>query len=376
MAKKNSNGVLVIPALNPEAKFLDLAMEMAQYFEDIIVVNDGSDEAHVSVFTSIKEALGEKVHLLTHEVNQGKGIALKTAFSYYMESSLKEDYVGIVAADSDGQHEYADVVMLDQKLGEEHERCIHIGHRDLNSKIMPPRSKFGNKLTAFLFNFLYGVKLKDTQTGLRAFSADIMPWLIDLKGARFEYEMNMLIHSKNAGVALYEHPIKTKYEENHKSTYSTFKDSFRVGKVLLGPLVWFIVAALAACVVDIGGFAVLEYWLLPKAGIHDDAISILLATVISRAVSSVVNFCCNRFVTFGGKKISRSSIWKYYLLFFVQMAASYGLVLGCTMLFGVVEGSIAVTLIKIVVDLLLSLCSYQVQMRWVFKKKCEKKKTA
>jgi hypothetical protein len=66
-----------------------------------------------------------------------------------MESSLKEDYVGIVAADSDGQHEYADVVMLDKKLGEDHERCIHIGHRDLNSKIMPPRSKIGNKLTAF-----------------------------------------------------------------------------------------------------------------------------------------------------------------------------------------------------------------------------------
>ena len=66
MAKKNSNGVLVIPALNPEEKFLGLAVEMAQYFEDIIVVDDGSDEAHVCVFQNIKEALGDKVHLLTH----------------------------------------------------------------------------------------------------------------------------------------------------------------------------------------------------------------------------------------------------------------------------------------------------------------------
>jgi membrane protein implicated in regulation of membrane protease activity len=57
------------------------------------------------------------------------------------------------------------------------------------------------------------------------------------------------------------------------------------------------------------------------------------------------------------------------LLFFVQMGASYGLVLGFTALFG--GGQV---FIKIVVDLILSLCSYQVQMRWVFKKKKEKKK--
>lgn len=372
MAKKNSNGVLVIPALNPEEKFLDLAVEMAQYFEDVIIVNDGSDEAHRGVFDAIKTALGDRVHLLVHEVNQGKGVALKTAFSYYMESSLKEDYVGLVAADSDGQHEYADVVMLDQKLGEQHERCIHIGHRDLNSKVMPPRSKFGNKLTAFLFNVLYGVKLKDTQTGLRAFSADILPWLVELKGSRFEYEMNMLIHSKNAEIALIEHPIKTKYEENHKSTYSTFKDSFRVGKVLLGPLLFFILAAVAACIVDIGGFALLEEWALPKKGIHNDAISILIATVVPRAMSSVINFLCNRYLTFGGKRISRSSFGKYYLLFFVQMGASYGLVLAFTTLFGGEQVFIKIV-VKIVVDLLLSLCSYQVQMRWVFKKKKDKK---
>jgi putative flippase GtrA len=223
-----------------------------------------------------------------------------------------------------------------------------------------------------LFNFLYGVKLKDTQTGLRAFSTDIMPWLIELKGARFEYEMNMLIHSKNADIALIEHPIKTKYEENHKSTYSTFKDSARVAKVLLGPLVWFIVAALVACAVDITGFALLEHWILPEFfNITNPALSILISTVGARAVSSIINFCCNRFLTFGGKKISKSSIWKYYMLFFAQICASYALVYGFTMLFG--GGQV---FIKIVIDVILSICSYQVQMRWVFKKKSDKKRGA
>ena len=105
--------------------------------------------------------------------------------------------------------------------------------------------------------------------------------------------------------------------------------------------------------------------------ITNPALSILISTVGARAVSSIINFCCNRFLTFGGKKISKSSIWKYYMLFFAQICASYALVYGFTMLFG--GGQV---FIKIVIDVILSICSYQVQMRWVFKKKSDKKRGA
>lgn len=369
MNERKSNGVLVIPALNPEPKFKDLAVEMAQYFSAIIVVDDGSKEECKPVFAEIKEALGEKGHMLVHEVNQGKGIAIKTAITYYQESGLQEEYLGLITADSDGQHEYPDVVKLDEKLGEKHERAMHIGHRDLDSDIMPPRSKIGNKTTAFLFNLLYGVKLKDTQTGLRAFSNDILDWLLSIKGARFEYEMNMLILSKDADVKLYETPINTKYEENHKSTYNTFKDSFRVAKVLLGGLGQFVLAAILASATDLGGFALLYYLLLPYIAPQMLVpTALLVSQVTSRALSSVVNFLVNRFVTFGGKRISRSSIWKYYLLWVTQLGASYAIVLGFTMLLGGGE-----FWIKMITDLLLSLLSYQIQMRWVFKKKKIKK---
>ena len=367
MENQKSNGVLVIPALNPEPTFRDLAVEMANYFPVLIVVDDGSKEECKPVFASIKEALGDRVHLLTHEVNQGKGAALKTAIGYYLNSPLKEEFVGLVTADSDGQHEYPDVVNLDRRLGEKHERALHIGHRDLDSKIMPPRSKIGNKTTAWLFKVLYGVKLKDTQTGLRAFSNDILEWLLTIKGARFEYEMNMLILSKNADVKLYETPIKTKYEENHKSTYNTLRDSFRVAKVLLGGFAEFLLAALLASLTDLGCFALLYYVLLPNS--LDVAVALLVSQFTARALSSIVNFLVNRFLTFGGKRISKHSIWKYYVLWLGQLGASYGIVLGFTVLFGGGE-----FLIKLVTDFLLSLLSYQVQMRWVFKKKVVKNK--
>ncbi|MBQ8374961.1 MAG: bifunctional glycosyltransferase family 2/GtrA family protein [Clostridia bacterium] len=368
MEIRSSNAALAIPALNPTPAFFYLVESLTKHFGDIIIVNDGSDETHSDVFREIKRVFGEKIRLLSHEQNRGKGAALKTAFAYYLESDLKDRYLGVVTMDCDGQHEVSDAVKLDAALGQEHCRCIHIGCRNLNSKVMPFRSKLGNKATALAFSLLYGVKLKDTQTGLRGFSGDILDWLVGLQGDRFEYEMNMLIHSKEAEIALIEHSITTKYEVNHTSHYHTVSDSLRVAKVLAKPLLFFILAAAVAGAVDLGGFSLLYYALLPALGVKDLEVALLFATVLSRVLSSGVNFACNRFLTFGGKNISRSSIFKYYSLWLVQMGASYGLVLLFTSMLG---GAVWV---KLIVDFCLSLISYQVQMHWVFKKKsCERK---
>ena len=365
MEEKRSNGVLIIPALNPEPKFVGLLGEFVGYFQDVILVDDGSNEQGKAVFAEIAEKYGERVRILTHEVNGGKGKALKTAFAYYVQSDLKDKYVGVVTADCDGQHTFVDTVKLDESLGAYPEKSLHIGYRDLYSKNMPFRSKFGNRSTALLFSLLYGVKLKDTQSGLRAFSNDLMDWLLEIKGNRFEYEMNMLIQSKNVDLKTYEVPIETRYAEHHTSHYRTLQDSMRVLKVLLGGLISFIAAALVASVVDLGAFALLYYVILPSE--MDVSAALLISTVASRVVSSVANFLFNRFVTFGGKRISRSSVFKYYLLWALQLSASYGSVLGLTLLFGGGE-----FFIKLVVDLVLSMLGYQVQLRWVFKKKEEK----
>ena len=367
MEGTKSNGILVIPSLNPTPQFFDLTKKMAEYFTELIVVNDGSTEETVHVFSDIKAELGDRVHILTHEVNYGKGVALKTAFTYYRDSGLMEKYVGVVTADSDGQHEFDDVKMIDEKLGAHHDRAMIIGHRDIDSPIMPPKSKVGNKITAFLFNALYGVKLKDTQTGLRAFSNDIMDWLIGIKGDKFEYEMRMLILSKDADVAIYEYPITTKYEEVHVSHYKPFRDSIRVGVVLMGSFFSFLLAALVSFGVDIGLFALFDYVVFSHL---DLATALLWATVVSRVSSSILNFVVNRLFTFGGKRISRKSILKYYALWITQLLVSYLCVLGFTQWFG----ADAKVLIKCIVDISLALCSYQIQMRWVFKKKREKKK--
>lgn len=356
-----SFAVLVIPSLNPDEKLLTLIKEASQYFSDIILVNDGSLKEYDSIYKKICASYSG-IHYLKHDKNEGKGAALKTAMQYFISSALADSYVGVVTADSDGQHECNDIIAIDKQLGIRGEKSLIIGYRDLDSENMPLRSKFGNKSTALLFRALYGIKLKDTQSGLRGFSKDIIPWLINIKGNRFEYEMNMLIKSKDADFSIYEHPIKTKYEQNHKSHFKSLKDSIRVLGVLLSGILSFIIAGIIAGVVDLGMFALLRYVFIPPSLAL--ALNLLISTAIARVLSSIANFIYNRFVTFGGKRISKTSILRYYLLWFIQLLSSYGTVLLLTTVIG--GGEI---LIKFGVDLILALMSYQIQMKWVFKKK-------
>ncbi len=358
--QKLSFSVLVIPSLNPDEKLIALTKQASEYFSDVIIVNDGSGKEYDAIYKRISSNY-KCVHYLKHDKNMGKGVAIKTAMEYFISSELADSYFGIVTADSDGQHEIEDIIAIDKQLGVHNEKSMVIGYRDLNSKNMPTRSKFGNKSTALLFRVLYGIKLKDTQSGLRAFSKDVIPWLLKIKGDRFEYEMNMLIKSKDADFEVYEHPISTKYEKNHKSHFRSLKDSIRVLGVLLSGIMSFIIAGITAGIVDLGVFVLFNYWLL--LDVFPLALSLLISTVIARVVSSVVNFIFNRFVTFGGKRISKKSIIRYYLLWFIQLSASYGTVFFICSLIGGEE-----VVVKLIVDLILALASYKIQQKWVFRK--------
>lgn len=356
-----TGGILIIPSLNPGDDFIDLIDHFRTEFEDIIVVDDGSNGEGARVFEKLKNAAQSGVHVLTHAKNMGKGEALKTAMRYYLASDLPKKYQGVVTCDSDGQHRLEDVRIINEALKANDTNVIHMGVRDLTSDVMPPRSKFGNKWSAFLFRSLYGIDISDTQTGLRGFSNDIIEIMTKVRGKRFEYEMKVLIDSKKHHIDICEHSIETHYEKDHKSTFKTFRDSTRVLIVLLGGMIKFILAASVAGIVDIGIFYGL-FTFVCEPHIANKPLALLIPTVSARIVSSIANFAVNRYVTFNKKNMSKTSLPKYYALWTVQLGASYGLLF----LFSFIFPSSWEVLIKLIVDLFLALVSYQVQLKWVF----------
>mgnify|MGYP001474535445 CR=1 FL=1 len=224
------NYVIVIPALNPTESLIDYVKALlAKGARHILVVNDGSHEKCNYIFEEI--CFIERCTVLTHHKNKGKGRALKTAFVYFLDHF--RDMSGVITADADGQHSVEDVFKVADALSPEHSE-IALGIRDFRQTYVPGRSQLGNKITSFLFYLLFHYKLEDTQTGLRGIPASQLPWMIDLKGERYEYEINMLIHARFRKIPFHKVPIQTLYfNRNESSHYHPLFDSFKIFLKLL-----------------------------------------------------------------------------------------------------------------------------------------------
>lgn len=217
--------IVLIPAYNPTEGLLSLIDELKENKIEVVVVNDGSNELSKKVFDSIKD----KCVILNHEVNKGKGCALKTGYSY-----IKENYKDsiIVTMDADLQHTVKDAIRVYECVLKNKDSLV-LGCRRL-SKDTPRRSRFGNSVTRFVFKLVTGVKVSDTQTGLRGFYINMIDDMLNIKGDRFEYEMNVLLTLAKRKTKIVEIMIKTIYFDNNSSShFKTIKDSFRVYKVII-----------------------------------------------------------------------------------------------------------------------------------------------
>lgn len=343
--------VIVIPAYQPNEKIMSEFMaEVKENFEHIVIVNDGSGDEYENFFSRLK---AEGYDVLTHSVNLGKGRALKTAINHVLNAY--PDAIGMVTADCDGQHIVKDIKNVVAKLKENPETLV-IGSRNFDDDQVPLRSSFGNKMTRGIFAAFVGIKITDTQSGLRAFGRNIMKTFLRVAGERYEYETNMLIECKEKDIKIEEVVISTIYIENNAlSHFNPIKDSIIIYKLFFK----FILAALSSFIIDIGLFSVLVCT-LPDSMECGIVTKIVAATVIARIVSSLYNYFVNSKMVF--KKANKSSIVKYYILVIVQMLIS---AFAVSATFDYLGGS--ATFIKLIVDTVIFIVNFYLQREWVFK---------
>lgn len=342
---------IIIPALNPDEKLLRLLSDLkAHGFSHILLINDGSRDDCTHYFNTAKNEYGCRV--FTHGVNLGKGRALKDAFNLILTEF--PDCIGAVTVDADGQHTIKDTAACAKALVE-HPDALVLGCRNFKEANIPPRSRFGNVVTCHTIHLLCGIKVSDTQTGLRGISKEFMKKLLSVKGERFEFELNMLIEAKSAGISFFEVPISTIYiEENASSHFNPLLDSIRIYSVFLK----FILSSLSSFLVDIILFSILTALLrgvLP--GMH-----IVLATVGARVLSSLFNFVINKHNVFNQTAPSARMLVRYIILCVVQLSLSAALVY-----YGFMLTHLNETFIKVIVDTVLFLFSFQIQREWVFR---------
>lgn len=349
------NYLIVIPALNPKSDLTEYVDSLLAFgYSNILVVDDGSRDDCRYIFDEIEKKQGCKI--LRHNVNMGKGRALKDAMAYYAGTT---DLKGIITVDSDGQHTVEDVGKIASAMSE-HPDSLILGARDFNAGGVPWKSRFGNKCTVVALKLFIGGNISDTQTGLRGIPNSLIKRFSTLSGDRFEYETVMLIDAIKSDTDIREVSIKTVYiNENSETHFHPVKDSLKIYKVILGTFFRYILSSLSSFLVDYGIFCAIIA-ILARLG-HAKTQSVWIATVIARICSSLFNYTVNKKIVFGSSR-GMETLLQYYILCLAQMAASAGFVSLMA------KGGFPVQIAKIIVDTILFVVSFKIQNRYIFKK--------
>ena len=356
---------VILPSLDPDEKLLGtIDGLLSQGFEDIILINDGSKPENLHYFQSA--ARHPQVHLLHHDVNKGKGAALKTAFRWFLEH--RPDAAGVVTVDGDGQHHPEDTMNCVQKMLDTGN--VILGCRDFDLPQVPPRSRSGNKITCTVFKLLCGMTISDTQTGLRAIPTSALADFCQVAGERFEYETNMLLALKERGIPYGEVKIRTVYiEENESSHFRPIRDSWRIYKLILAHFFRYTLSSILSAALDIGAYTLLA-WLLSGA---PDWAMLTVPFIGARAISSLFNFFVNKTMVFRSHISTGQALLRYYALAIPVLLAQLGLTDGVYLLLRIpAERLFLRTVIYTVVMTVLYVASFMIQQRWVFAKSPKK----
>ncbi len=337
---------IIIPSYEPDAALLDLCQNLYDAgYQNVIIVNDGSDPS----FDGLFDQIAENYHytILRHAINLGKGRALKDAFNYAL---CENKCIGVITADSDGQHKPEDIARCMEEMVK-HPEALVLGTRVFNGDEIPWKSKLGNVLTSKLFRYLCGIELSDTQTGLRGIPRSLMEKCLSIHGERFDFETNVLLNA-NDEYQFVEVPIETVYESktDHKTHFDPWKDSLMIYRLIFS----YTLSSILSVILDFSVFTIMT----------NGGMNLWLATAIGRCTSTVSNFVINRNAVFKSKGNPVKQLLKYLLLVCVSGTLS---ALSVSAISTVWNENVVI--IKAIVEGLLFFFNYYVQRGFVFSKK-------
>ncbi len=214
---------VIIPAFNPPKTIIQFINELKTGgIQKIVVVNDGSSKEHKELFNKISE---QGATVLNHPINRGVGAAIKTGIAYVEQNHLSS--IGVITVDCDGQHSSSDTIMMAGLLKENPTAAI-LGIRKISPFKMPVRNFVGNIFASFLFLILRRRYITDTQCGLRAFPASIIPDLLALNGQQFEYITQTLVYLLRSSIDVIKVPVQTIYSKQIGTHFRSIHSSWAI----------------------------------------------------------------------------------------------------------------------------------------------------
>jgi len=219
--------LIIIPAYNegkvlvPVIKNIKAELKSSKGIKfDLVVVNDGSSD-------NTKAVAEKNATTISHLVNMGSGAATRTGLEY----AKRNNYDFALTIDADGQHLPKDLVNVIKKLTAE-EFDLVIGSRLIDPKGMPTHRVLGNKLLNAFTRILLGVRVTDSQSGLKGFSRKAIE-KINIRTNGFEFCSEIVWRAKQQNLNIIEVPISAVYTDYSRQKGQSNVNALRIIKTLI-----------------------------------------------------------------------------------------------------------------------------------------------
>lgn len=222
--KKNKTKKLsiVMPVYNEKNLVIDVLKKVREIKIDgvdieLIVVDDCSKDGTTEIIKRHAGKYADKI--LYHDVNQGKGAALKTGF---------KEATGdvIIVQDADFEYDPLEIPLIVMPIFEGKADVVY-GSRFLDGKSLGyKQNQIANKILTRLSNFMTGLKVTDMETCYKAFKSEIIQ-SIDIKEKRFGFEPEITAKISKRKIKLIEVPIHYYPRTKEEGKKINIKDGFR-----------------------------------------------------------------------------------------------------------------------------------------------------
>jgi glycosyltransferase involved in cell wall biosynthesis len=227
-----TNIAILIPAFNEGKYIKNVLSECLLYRLDLIIIDDGSTDNTIEIIEKFPKPAGPKIILIRHQLNKGKGEALKTGFNF----AAKNNYSGVITMDADGQHKVSEIEDF-IRMAENENPDIIVGSRFKNTKGMPFIRMATNFFTSWLISAIAGKKIDDVQSGFRYVSLRALK-NINLETKNFDTEPEMLLKASWLNYIIKNIPVSTIYHKDFVSHVNPIKDTIKFFKLVFRSLKW------------------------------------------------------------------------------------------------------------------------------------------
>lgn len=222
MPFSTSSVCALIPTYNNAGTLLDVIRRTQVYLEHIIVVNDGSTDNT----SQLLQSLSCPITIISYPRNRGKGYALRKG----LQEAKKQGFAYVLTLDADGQHYPEDIPSMLDVLSANPCAMI-VGSRSLQQENMPARNTFANRFSNFWFALQTGLRLPDTQTGMRIYPMRYLRSL-SLLTNRYEAELSLLVFLAWANVRIISVPVRVYYPPKEQRV-SHFRPAYDFARISL-----------------------------------------------------------------------------------------------------------------------------------------------